>query len=210
VNVIAHPKYYEIHEEAWDTPKEVPRVTSILHAAGCMGGQWWTPESRDRGTRVHLATRLLDEGKLNWAALRDDERPYVEAWQAFKAENKVNILAVEEFLCDELYRYAGTCDRKAYIYFGRDTALVWLLDIKTGTPDPWHGLQLAAYARLLQQSSAQNPYRAGVYLQPNGRYKFAEYSDPTDFTAWDDAVGIMTWRRNNGRWKLKSDNGQTA
>jgi hypothetical protein len=205
MNVIAHPKYYEIHEKAWDTPKKVPRVTSILHAAGCMGGQWWTPESRDRGTRVHYATRLLDEGKLNWDGLTDEERPYVEAWQAFKAENDVQIRSIEQFAVDELYRFAGRFDRVAIL-----RALhggLWVLDIKTGTPDPWHGLQLAAYARLLQQSSAQNPYRAGVYLQDNGRYKFAEYSDPTDFTEWDAIATHMTWRLNNGRWNLEGERG---
>ena len=59
------------------------------------------------------------------------------------------------------YDLAGTPDRIGTIA-GRDV----VLDIKSGPPASWHGIQLAAYDLLVPRSHRRR--RIGLYLNANG------------------------------------------
>lgn len=60
---------------------------------------------------------------------------------------------------------------------------LWVVEIKTGAPDGWHGLQLAAYAMLTNARG-----RIGVYLRPDGWYRVRVYDDPGDQARWMETL----------------------
>jgi hypothetical protein len=150
----------------------VPSVTQIIAAAGLVkGSEWFTEESRWRGSNVHLACQYLDEGCLDRSALAPEYVPYVEAYERFKAETGFEPDLIEYSVCDMHGRFAGKLDRT-----GRIAALDGpvLIDIKTGAVQRTTELQTAAYAhclsggvmhrwavRLCPENSP--PYRITVY-----------------------------------------------
>lgn len=62
----------------------LPSVTGILRAAGMYPNvEWYTPDARERGTRVHEYTAALDEGWLDESAIPEIVRPYLDAYKDF-------------------------------------------------------------------------------------------------------------------------------
>jgi len=74
-------------------------------------------------------------------------------WNAFvKDYGSITPIHVEEAVCDDDLKYAGRVDMVCTIEsIGQDPVL---LDIKTGCCYPHHDLQVAAYARTLNLSTA--------------------------------------------------------
>lgn len=115
-----------------------PRVTEILKATGLIDDRFYTVAGRDRGTAIHKATESMDILGL----LADDFPQYAEklkTWEAWKAETGAQIEAMEEGV--ETDDYIGRFDRIVTVYGSR-----WILDIKSGAKQPWHKVQVAAYA----------------------------------------------------------------
>jgi len=198
MNVTAYQRYYDV-----DGAK-VPRVTAMLEAAGLINTRWFTDEARDRGTRIHLATKLLDEGKLAWSGLTEEERPYVEAWAKFKEELGVIVKEREVFLCDPQKRYAGTCDAIASADRGTSSAPpLWVLDLKAGAELPSYRIQTAAYEDMLHATRHVAYYRrAAVHLLPDGKYRFRPHTRMQDYDDWAAVARVIHLRLNHGLWKL--------
>lgn len=167
-----------------------PGVTQVLASAGLVNGQWFTEESRRRGQYVHLMTKLHDLGTLNEDAVSDDMRPYLDAWKRFREESKCEILAVEERVANETYRYAGTLDRRI-ILAGHHGA--GILDLKTGSPESWHAIQTAAYA-----FTRPDYYRRFALYLGLGVYKLVEHLNRTDRDIFIAALNIHNWKERHG------------
>lgn len=186
---------------------ELPSVTQILRA-NSLGGDFGhvraeaLEHARQRGTAVHAATHYLDEGDLDESTVDAEVKPYVEAWQAFKAERKVEILALEQRVACPVHRFAGTIDRVARVPGIRGHII---LDIKTGAVGGAN-YQTAAYAILAQHlkplvTSSFLLDRWAVQLHPERTvpYTIHQYRDRRDRDVFLAALTLTHERARLGR-----------
>jgi len=169
----------------------IPSVTQILTAEGIINGQWYTEDGRRRGGHVHLALRYLDEGRLDEDSVTDEVRPYLEAWQRFISETGFICLQIEQPYADRNLGFAGTPDRVGWMDGDKTLSII---DIKTGSPEPWHALQTAAYAVGIGKRMAK---RWSVYLRNDGNYRLVQYQDIDDINAWIGLVSIRNWKQKH-------------
>lgn len=168
-----------------------PRVTDILKEAGLIDTTWFTDHAREKGTAVHLACQYDDEGTLDEASLDSEVRPYLESYRLYKQQAHTKGFGWnEQPLIHRINLYRGTPDR---VVFGSYPE-VW--DLKSGTPLPWHPIQLAAYANL-----TVNPYscrRFGLYLQSDGTMARAKEYPITelvhDLSVFMSCLTIHNWK----------------
>lgn len=192
---------------------EIPSVTAVLKANGLSGdfsrvSPAVLEHARARGTAVHAAAHYLDEGDLNESSLDADVTPYLDAWQAFKAERHVELLALELRIACPVYRFAGTIDRIARVQGIRGQII---LDIKTSTP---YGAayQTAAYAILAAHlkpliTPATVLDRWAVELHPERRvpYTVHQYRDRRDREVFLAALTLTHERARLGRhWRQEA------
>lgn len=170
---------------------ELPRVTDILKEANLIDTTYMDEHGRDRGSAVHLACQYLDEGDLDVSSLDPELEGYVRSYDAWKRDShSEGAQRIECPLQDPCGLYRGTPDR---ILIVRPRKLI---DLKTGAPQAWVALQLAAYVNMLP-----DPYsyeRQALYLSPDGTYSVkqfpkAEYA--TDLAVFMSALNIVNWKR---------------
>ena len=85
-------------------------VTGILAAEGFIDTAFYDEYSRTRGTYVHAARHLDDNGDLEESTLDPVIAPYLEAWRRFKRESGFVVDQSEIPLANALYKYAGKPD----------------------------------------------------------------------------------------------------
>ena len=172
--------------------RELPSVTTVLQRAGLVDGAWFTEQATLRGTYVHLATELHAAGTLDPDSVDPVVQPYLDAYMRFLRESGAVWAAVEQRLGDDVLGYAGTIDRVGSI--GDQPVIV---DIKTGPPQPWHALQLAAYLQLVKRRWA--PWqRYGLWLQKNGSYRLKHYSGRSDYSVFQAALTLAQFKEAHG------------
>lgn len=155
----------EKHEYAFDG-KPLDGVTTVIRQAGLMpeyspkDAEWYM----QRGSMIHLATELYDNGLLDESSVDSRIMGYLESWEKYPDHEWIGI---EARLCDPVYMYAGTLDR------------IPLLDIKSGSPVAWHKIQLGAYFGLCKANGIRVEKGTAVYLQEDGSHpKVITYSLP--------------------------------
>ena len=167
----------------------VPSVTTILKSEGFIDTAFFTDYGRDRGKLAHLCCHLDDTGELDESTVDPVLMPYLLAYRRFKRESGFVASSSEEPLASATYRFAGTPDR-----FGtfKDIECA-LLDIKTGSAEPWVRLQLAAY-EILKGA----PYkRFALQLKDDGTYKLHPFADRQDRNVFLSALAVYHWKNNN-------------
>lgn len=170
--------------------REFISVTTALKEAGLVDERWYDEASRDRGTYVHRALHLLDQGKLAEPAVEPAYAGYVLAYRQFRALTAPVWSHHEHAVYDEVYGYAGTMDR-AGILQSNNTRVI--LDIKTGAVPPWVGAQLAAYRRCLPD--AHRYMRVALHLRADGSFAVHECTDRTDEALFLAALRVAQWKR---------------
>ena len=119
-----------------------------------------------RGTATHRACELLDNASLDWLTVDPEILPRVQAWEAFRRDMPMELVAVEERLAHSGLRFAGTLDRA----FRRNGKLI-LCDLKNSV-SPQVNLQLAFYSLLWTHNKKQTIDSAvAVELTENGAYR---------------------------------------
>jgi hypothetical protein len=168
--------------------RELPSVTAVLHDAGLVDDRWFSEETRDRGTGVHLALELLDRGE------RVDVRPewsgYVRGYQSFLAVARPSWELIEHRICDETLGYAGCLDRAGVL---TSTGTRCVLDIKTGAVPAWVGAQLAAYRRCLPNSHTWS--RMALQLSADGTFRLHPLTERQDERTFLAALHLAQWKR---------------
>ncbi len=105
--------------------RRFPSVTQVLSKMGLTPDyNWVDPWYMLRGSHVHKATELADNGTLDESTVDDEIAPYLEAYRKFRREWSGKIIEAEYRLWHPTYRYAGIVDRtiegnKCYILFLR-------------------------------------------------------------------------------------------
>ena len=191
LSATSSPLRLDADHRYWLEDRELISVTAALKEAGLIDTAFFTEDAADRGTYVHQACDLVDEHDLG------DVEPacmgYVAAYKRFLVEAKPVWTWREYAVHDRLHGYAGTLDRA-----GTLNGCWSIVDIKTGPPAPWHGLQLAAYARLALSDDAMKPLRFDLYLSVAGTYVLTRQADRADESLFFAALQVAQFRRTHG------------
>lgn len=159
----------QLNRETHAYSPDFPSVTAILQKAGLIDPTWFTEESRQRGSAVHLAAEYFDRGTLIFDDLDPQIAAYLRGFIQFRSNG--HPLSAHEWietpLKDPGGLYAGTADR---ILINRPRS-VW--DLKTGDPKAADKYQLAAYTNVLEDPESYR--RFCLYLRPNGTYRVREF-----------------------------------
>lgn len=165
-------------------------VTTLIRAAG-YGDMMRVPRhALQRGETVHRFSQQIDSPFPNLLDVDPCKLDgYCLAYLDFKSKHPFDWSHVEHRAAfvgtlanGEIARYAGTIDRAS-------VSQSVVLDIKTGGPAVWHGLQLAAYSMLLP-SGAQR--WLNVYLSKTGRFRVREYTADDQQKLNDEWIDIVT------------------
>lgn len=177
----------------------VPSVTQILKKAGWIDGRFFAPKAAHRGTVAHEAIVLADQDIVRPDGYDEAIAGYVMAFLRFRREKQWVTEGSEEIVFSTDGRWAGTQDLRGYM--GEKPVVI---DIKTGKPAEWHGVQLAAYRtaeyRMQRDGSIveqDDTYAVrNLYVQKNGRYKLSDrfnalrYDSPVWLTRWHSALKV--------------------
>lgn len=166
-----------------ETGNEYPGVTSIIKSAGLMGYMPDDPWYMERGSAVHSSTELYDKGTLDDSSVDPRISGYLLAWKRYRDDSQFVPEFIEKIFYHPVYCYCGTPDRNG-------------LDIKTGSPAPWHILQGAAYKNL-----SDSPVWKTIYLQEDSGYKVVTYNYfelREAFKIFTSALAIHNWKKLRG------------
>ena len=173
----------------------LPSVTQILKDVGLIDTTFFAPEHAERGTRVHEATVFWDETGMDDDTLPEEWAGYLSAWKKFREETGFAPSHIEQAFCSE-QGYAGTVDR-----IGKTHKInPLLLDIKTGPPQAWHRLQLAAYALMVKRELNIPIWDMwGVHLRKDGTYSVESYKSIEHSADW--LAVLMVYHIKQGAMK---------
>ncbi|ADK81892.1 PD-(D/E)XK nuclease family protein [Sediminispirochaeta smaragdinae] len=188
--------------------RKVSSVTSILKSEGFIDTRWYKPSGTSRGEMVHQGTEAIDRGHLTIAQFPPSEIiPYLKAWQSFKADIGVSEFVIIELpIGSKVMEYGGIPDRVAVI-----NGEYWLLDIKSGAHELWHGHQLAAYKIALEETfGLKVAKRRVVHLKKTGKYSICGEDKKIgsfDLPVWEQQwIAIATARLIKQRYaKIKPE-----
>lgn len=179
--------------------QRIPSVTEILKWCrvstdfDALPNREAIERARDRGTALHADAHALDDGDLDWSTVHDEVKPYLQAWEAFKADKAAKPLSRERRVYDRVLNVAGTLDGIFEVYLSQVPVLI---DLKTGDPASAAAqYQTAAYllAYASDYPEAMGYRRWSVQLTPSLRvpYRVTEYSDFRDFDTWRAIVATF-------------------
>jgi hypothetical protein len=181
--------------------KRMDSVTQVLKYEGFIDTRWYKPSGTARGTLVHQGTEAIDRGDLRADDFAGQEiYMYLKAWESFVSDSALTMLHIERSVGSKKYEYCGTIDRLASNMEG-----TWLIDIKSGKQELWHGLQLAAYAQAVEETLGITvSHRRVVRLRNNGRYSVdREHKEIGlyDMQIWDEIwTTLVKGRKYKRRW----------
>lgn len=145
------------------------------------------------GTAVHVATELYDLGTLDAESVHSAVLPYLEAWILFREETGFVPKRIEERIFHPVLQYAGTLDRTGTLNGDSHDCV---LDIKsTAQLSNTVGMQTAAYQEGLAAGEQKDRPRKryAVQLNPDGKYKLKEYTEPNDWANFVSLLNVKQW-----------------
>lgn len=174
--------------------RRVPGVTEVLKSAGIIDATFLrNADALRRGTNVHKLCEWLDQtralganvvdfaaGGLSIVDSAEILAGYARAYAALLRDHAPRYTHVEVGLLHATMRYGGRPDRICADLCGEGPAI---LELKTGHPAPWHGVQLAAYQFLFPTGS-----RWVCYLRPDGRYNLRRMTGADDYDRFREAL----------------------
>ena len=180
-----------LHQYQWDgvIKPSVTQVLGRLHDFG-MVPRDVLAAACERGTYVHALCEYHDQNDLDDSSV-GEYRGYLDAWVKFCADHNAAWDGIEVQCYSQRFGYAGTFDR-----CGTLNGSAYVIDIKTSlAPHKVWGMQVSAYRQLLAEEDPTwlLARRGTVQLRPDGTYKFIEWSDPTDWTAFISLVNLINW-----------------
>ena len=161
-------RYWEVKD---GKKREIPGVSYILDVMG-KKGKYYAKDStfyKTRGSFAHTAIALDVAGELEESSVDQEIRGYLEAWRKFRREWHVVVMESERpVYCEEL----DYCGRLDLVLVVDGIVLPVLTDAKSGSPAPWHELQVAAYAYAHAGLQYRSFLGAPLYLRQKGTYSF--------------------------------------
>jgi len=181
---------------------QTPGVNEILKGAGLVDDQWFTEQSRYRGSVVHALCHFDSEGDLDESWVDEQENAtdlhgYLAAHRKFKKETGFVAQVCEEQIYHSTLNYCGTLDERGVI--GHDSKKPCLADIKSGAVSRVTRYQLVAYLGSFPDAWAWT--RLAVGLRPDGTYNLKVYGPADyrrDWARWTSIVDVYAMRRELG------------
>lgn len=186
-------RHYDDESHAYTLDRiRIPSVTEALVLDGRIDKRFYNPEAADRGRRVHFVTEQTDiyagrhPNKNLLPSCVDIQTSDIEgealAYEKFCAECRPRFRTIERPFWNRERKIGGRPDRTLRELLD---LVGGVLEVKTGTPQEWHGEQTAGYVSL-------EPKRAGgprwvLYLFPTGRYKLELFKDADDHRKFETA-----------------------
>lgn len=171
-----------------------PSVTQILQGVGIIDTRWYKPGSAEKGAAKHKLFEQYLKKTLDWSTLTDEALALIEQYQNFLTNETAEILCIEKARYSKELGYAGTPD---LVYRDKDGKVI-VLDIKTGAPEKWHALQLAAYMEL------EKPYHSAKEFSTTSGGRLL-YIDVKKYTLKNpgvkDALEVFKAATRVARWK---------
>lgn len=167
---VAHPIVFDPARHEYSiSGKVLPGVTGVLTAVGWIDTTRYTAAGRVRGHYVHAMLAAYEQGDLDEALVPGEYLGYLESWKRTRPTLSVKqVLGVEEIRGSIAHGYCGTIDLR----FASDRqAQPVVLDFKTGDPEFWHPVQLAAYSQLCDRPHSL----LNVYLDSQGKVASCEF-----------------------------------
>jgi hypothetical protein len=166
----------------------VPSITQMIEQCGLVDADWYTEESRVRGTAVHDLTAAYDLGALDPATCGSKYRGWLLGHVAAMKMLRPKWTHVEEPFVHGRLRFGGRPDRLGLVFQLRS-----LLEIKSGAMEKSHQIQTALQAILVAAESGfaippEHWNRLALYVKPNGKFKLEQHKDRADF---DEARRII-------------------
>lgn len=176
--------------------REMIGVTRSLIAANLVDDEWFNDAGRARGQLVahfaeKIATNTVD------VPIPESITGYLVGLRKFLDKYGPKVICAEVIMADPARQLAGTVDLELAGLLGSDATV----DIKTGSPSPVHGLQLAAYAYLKARSKWMSRRRFGLYLTASGGFRLREYDDVTDLDVFFRVHDTLRWRIAHGSFE---------
>lgn len=169
-------------------------INEILHGAGLVDTKFFTEFGRDRGRAVHKAVELYELGTLDENTIDPDIVGYVDAWKSYRSKVGISVLWQERKLYSPAYLFCGTPDLLGIIK--KENVLV---EIKTGAPQPYTALQMAAQKHLVEINfEIKIKHRYEVELMENGNFKQIEHTDKSDEQVFIALVVAQQWKKKAG------------
>ena len=149
-------------------------VTTVLKAE--LGLYQYGNNTRaEFGRNVHLACQYEDEGSLDYGTVAPDILLRLNQFKKAKKEHNIQILGSELKRYHPKYLYAGTLDLLANV-----DGKPGIIDIKTGSKEPWHALQTGAYTELIRLEHDELLLRFALYLTDT-KYELIPHTHKRDF-----------------------------
>lgn len=184
-----------------DFKAQYPRVTQVISTI-LLPEDYFKHSDPKKGTYIHLAVHLYNNSKLDYTSLDRRLVPYINQYKEFLSKtDAIEVIDSEVELEDKVYQYQGHVDMLAEI-----NGKPYVIDIKTGEPDDWHDIQLAAYFWLVRnnytrwQKKATEITSAILYLWPTN-YLLSEIPFTRIIECYDlfkAALSCYKYRQNKG------------
>jgi len=205
--------------EYWYGGQQLPGITTVLRHLGYdgSGSAFYTANSRQKGSAVHLACDVADTmapdcNDLDWVLdncfenLHPEIVPYLAGWLLFRQEKQYRPEGGEKALVDTQLRICGKPDSWGSIRGLRSV----VIDRKTwknqgAKPKRSSELQTAEYKRMLRELGHPMDERWVVKLPGNGRYRSYACTNPRDEEYVVYAAQVWWDLRNNGLVSLSGD-----
>ena len=183
-----------------------PSVTEVLSDMGCTGTtRFFKQHHRDRGSRAHSLVRQIawlrhPQSELEWDRSCDypDILPYGIAFDSWAEETGFEVIAAELPMWIDYPRVAGTVDLVGILRKLKGSP-VGVVDCKSGGVYPSVELQTAAYAKMAEKHlGLKDLKRYSLMLTPDGRFKFRECANPSDWRIFMGLCEGWHWRKAHG------------
>jgi hypothetical protein len=169
--------------------KSIDGLTSTIAEAGLIGG-YGSEWHMDRGSKIHLATEFYDRKTLDMNTVDPQIEGYLNSWITFRKDQNYNPVEIEYQIYHPELMVASKIDRLP------------LLDIKSGSQEPWHILQIGFQWQTIRDFHI-NRFLADkpmdVYLDPDGGppkvkvYKTSELKEA--YQVYCSMLHFIRWRR---------------
>ncbi len=177
----------EFHQYTLDG-KSLDGLTSTIAEAGLIrGGDPWY---MGRGSAVHLATEFDDKNSLDESTVDPQIIGYLESWRRFRKDQNYTPTGIERKFFNSVLLVGMTIDR-----------LPGPCDLKSGSPEPWHILQISLHWSTLiglgLKDMAKSPM--DIYLDPDGgppKVKLYSYLELKEaYQVYCSMLHFLRWRR---------------